>query len=261
MKLTLYQIDAFASELFSGNPAAVCVLDAWLDDTLMQQIAMENNLSETAFVVKKDNLYQIRWFTPMFEVNLCGHATLASAFVIFTYYEKQATIIDFYSPKSGALSVAKNNDLFTLNFPADFVDSMSPSKELLEAMGTVPMESYKGKDDCMLVYKNQKQIEALSPDFGKLSRCGWRGVIATAPGNSVDFVSRFFAPNCGVDEDPVTGSAHTKLIPYWSNKLGTKQLFARQLSKRGGYLECQDLGKRVAISGKAVPYLKGEIFL
>ena len=261
MKITLYQIDAFAEELFSGNPAAVCVLDSWLDDSLMQQIAMENNLSETAFVVKDKKSYQIRWFTPMFEVNLCGHATLASAYVLFTYFEKNTSKIDFYSHKSGALSVIKNGELLTLNFPADTIKPITPSQQMIEAMGIVPLESYEGKEDFLLIFDSQDQIVALSPDFRKLSKCGRRGVIVSAQGNTVDFVSRFFAPNCGVDEDPVTGSAHTTLIPYWSKKLGLKQMKAHQLSKRGGYLECQNLGKRVAISGNAVQYLKGEITL
>lgn len=261
MKLTLYQIDAFANELFSGNPAAVCVLESWLDDATMQNIAMENNLSETAFVVKNANTYQIRWFTPKFEVNLCGHATLATAYVLFSYFEKNITEILFHSPRSGALSVTKNGALLTLDFPTDIINHITPSKQIIEALGSVPKESYEGKDDFMMVFDSQDQIETLSPDFAKLSKCGRRGVIVTAPGQTVDFVSRFFAPQCGIDEDPVTGSAHTTLIPYWAKKLTKNKLSAQQLSQRGGHLLCEFRGDRVKISGKAVQYMKGEISL
>lgn len=261
MKIKMYQIDAFASNLFSGNPAAVCILDSWLDDTVMQNIAMENNLSETAFAVKDNDQYLIRWFTPIFEVNLCGHATLATAYVLFSYFEKNSTKINFHSSRSGPLSVTKNNELLTLDFPKDTIIPITPSKEMIVALGAVPSKGFEGRDDFMMVYDSQDQIESISPDFSKLSRLGRRGVIVTAPGNTVDFVSRFFAPQCGVDEDPVTGSAHTTLVPYWAKQLDKKTLSAQQLSKRGGQLQCELHDDRVKICGKAVQYMVGEISL
>lgn len=261
MKIKIYQIDAFANKLFSGNPAAVCILDSWLDDTVMQNIAMENNLSETAFAVKDNDQYLIRWFTPIFEVNLCGHATLATAYVLFSYFEKNSTKINFHSSRSGPLSVTKNNELLTLDFPKDIIIPIKPSKEMIEALGAIPSKGFEGRDDFMMVYDSQDQIESISPDFSKLSRLGRRGVIVTAPGNTVDFVSRFFAPQCGVDEDPVTGSAHTTLVPYWAKQLDKKTLSAQQLSKRGGQLQCELHDDRVKICGKAVQYMVGEISL
>lgn len=262
MKQTIYQVDAFASEVFTGNPAAVCILDSWLPDTLMQQIAMENNLSETAFVVKKGKRYEIRWFTPGVEVDLCGHATLASAFILFSDLESSSKKIDFHSPRSGALSVKRESDgQLTLNFPADTMSLVDPIPQLNQAMGLEAIGTLKGKTDIMLIYGNQEAIESLNPNFFLLKDLDVRGVIATAPGREVDFVSRFFAPQSGVDEDPVTGSAHTSLTPYWSGALGKKRLTARQLSKRGGDLTCRLRGDRVLITGKGVLYMKGEIFL
>jgi len=260
MKLKLYQIDAFAEKLFEGNPAAVCVLEQWLDDSLMQQLAMENNLAETAFVVKEGSQYVIRWFTPELEVALCGHATLASAYVLFRYFEPEAEQLSFFSPRSGILSVAKGKDgLLTLDFPADPILEVPPIDALNKALGKQPLKSYKGKTDYLLVYENQADIEAMRPDFFLLDKVDARGIIVTAPGEKVDFVSRFFAPQSGISEDPVTGSAHTTLTPYWSEVLGKKKLFARQLSRRGGRLSCEYLGQRVKISGMAVQYLTGEI--
>jgi len=260
MKQKIYQVDAFASALFKGNPAAVCIMESWPPDGLMQDIAMENNLSETAFVVKNEGRYDIRWFTPGIEVDLCGHATLASAFVIFSFLEPNADKIEFFSHRSGPLSVLRQSDgNLSLNFPADTIAQVDPLPELDLAMGITPQKTYKGKTDIMLIYRSQTEIEALQPNFFLMKSLPVRGVIATAPGQDVDFVSRFFAPQSGVDEDPVTGSAHTTLTPYWSAELDKELLFARQLSKRGGDLMCRMMGDRVEITGKAKLYLEGEI--
>jgi PhzF family phenazine biosynthesis protein len=260
MKIRLYQIDAFAERLFEGNPAAVCVLEEWPEERVMQQIAMENNLAETAYVVKNGAQYEIRWFTPELEVALCGHATLASAYVLFRYFEKEAKELSFYSHRSGPLAVAKGADgLLTLDFPSDPGSEAVADEALIEALGKAPIRSFRGKTDYLLLYERQADIEALQPDFFLLNKVDARGVIVSAPGEEVDFVSRFFAPQSGINEDPVTGSAHTTLTPYWSEKLGKKTLSARQLSKRGGKLSCEYLGNRVKISGRAVQYLVGEV--
>ncbi len=228
-------------------------------ELLMQNIAMENNLAETAFVVPQGNRYEIRWFTPAVEVDLCGHATLASAYVLFHYTRHQGDEIEFHSPRSGRLTVTREDDFLTLNFPAD---QMRPIDDLTLFDGCfdiVPVAAYRGKTDFMLVFSQEKQIRELMPDFQVIKKLEARGVIVTAPGEQADFVSRFFAPQCGIDEDPVTGSAHTTLTPYWSSKLGKKSLSAIQLSKRTGALQCEMLGDRVEISGKARLYLIGEI--
>ena len=262
MKLTLYQIDAFTDQVFGGNPAAVCILDKWLDSALMQKIAQENNLAETAFVVQNNAQFEIRWFTPETEVALCGHATLASAYAIFNYYGYTENTIRFYSNKSGPLFVEKgDNGFITLDFPADD-NAMIRSHDTIEkALGWSPVKTIKGKTDYLLIYNSQAEIEALEPNFHLLDKCDCRGVIVSAPGDDVDFVSRFFAPQCGIPEDPVTGSAHTTMAPYWSKVLGKTKMTAKQLSKRGGKLWVEYLGERVKISGKAVSYLKGEIEL
>ena len=260
MKQKLYQVDAFADKVFEGNPAAVCVLESWAEDSWMQQIAMENNLAETAFLVPSGSTYEIRWFTPELEVDLCGHATLASAYVLFNHEGVSSNVIDFHSPRSGALSVSKGeNDYLILDFPADTIEQVGSYSKLIEAVGKTPLETLKGKTDYMLVYSNQGEIESIEPDLSKLNKIDARGVIVTAPGRDVDFVSRFFAPQSGISEDPVTGSAHTSLTPYWSNKLGKTKLSARQISSRGGSLLCEHKGDRVKIGGKAVLYLIGEI--
>jgi len=260
MKQKIYQIDAFASGPFKGNPAAVCVMESWLPDEIMQSIAEENNLAETAFTVFENGKYTLRWFTPETEVDLCGHATLATAYVIFNYYEHKENTIWFYSPRSSELLVTNEGDGFiSLNFPTDEIEKVPAESPINEAIGYIPLETYKGKTDYMLVYGSQQEIENLNPNFFLLDDVDCRGVIATAPGDEVDFVSRFFAPKCGIPEDPVTGSAHTTMTPYWSKKLGRTGLTAKQLSKRSGDLLCEDLGERVKISGKAVPYLVGEI--
>jgi len=262
MKQKVFQIDAFTDKVFSGNPAAVCILDHWLDEWLMQRIAMENNLAETAFVVRDGTRYQIRWFTPETEVDLCGHATLASAYVLFQYFDINSDTIEFYSPGSGKLSVEKGPDGYlTMDFPRDETIEIEGSREMVDAIGAVPVQSIKGKTDYLLIYSTQAEIEAMTPNFHLLNHIDCRGVIVSAPGDEVDFVSRFFAPQSGIPEDPVTGSAHTTLTPYWAKTLGKTKLTARQLSARGGDLLCEDMGKRIKISGKAVPYLIGEIDL
>lgn len=260
MKQKIYQIDAFTKELFGGNPAAVCILESWLDTNLMQKIAAENNLAETAYAVQKDDHYELRWFTPEIEVDLCGHATLATAFVLYNYYDHKENTLRFISPRSGELIVEKNEKgTLTMDFPTDELKKVSEQTLITEAIGKKPLVTYKGKTDYMLIYETQTEIEAMTPNFHLLNELDCRGVIVTAKGNTVDFVSRFFAPQCGIPEDPVTGSAHTTLTPYWSKKLNKKSLSAKQLSKRGGNIQCEYLGDRVKISGNAVCYLIGEI--
>ena len=261
MKQNIYQVDAFTDRVFGGNPAAVCPLKSWLSDTLLQQIAMENNLAETAFYVREDNHYQIRWFTPTIEVDLCGHATLAAAFVLFHLDGHTGDRIQFQSPMSGALSVTRDGDWLTLDFPADRVEEVPLTEALIRGLSIKPVLAYKGRTDYLLVYDSEEAVKNVIPNFDPISKLDARGIIITAPGTSVDFVSRFFAPQSGVDEDPVTGSAHTTLIPYWSQRLNKSSLIARQLSKRGGYLKCEEQGERVAISGQARLYMIGDLNL
>ena len=257
--LIIYKVDAFANGPFTGNPAGVVPLkDEWLSDSLMQNIAMENNLAETAFVLSKNNILYIRWFTPSVEVELCGHATLASAHVLFSHEGFQGSEICFKS-LSGDLFVRRSGDLLTLDFPTDKITRVPVNDEMVNCFGLLPVEAWKGKTDLMLVFEKEVQIAELKPSFDAIMKCNGRGVIATAPGLKVDFVSRFFAPQAGVPEDPVTGSAHTTLTPYWSDKLNKKHLIAMQLSPRKGWLSCTNLGERTEISGLAVTYLKGEI--
>lgn len=258
--MQIYQVDAFAGKVFSGNPAAVCPLNEWLPDELMQLIAMENNLAETAFITKEGNDYRIRWFTPTVEVDLCGHATLAAAHVLFNHLGYTNQQINFAS-RSGVLTVTRDNGLVTLNFPTDLIAQVEITESLIQGLNIQPREAYKGKTDYMFVYNNEQEIKYLAPDFRSLANVQARGIIVTAKGDEVDFVSRFFAPQSGIDEDPVTGSAHTSLIPYWSNALGKTTLQAIQLSKRKGYLTCKYLNERIEISGQAKTYLTGEIFI
>jgi PhzF family phenazine biosynthesis protein len=260
MKLTIYQVDAFTKEVFKGNPAAICPLESWIDAELMQKIALENNLAETAFFVRKDDVYEIRWFTPTFEIDLCGHATLASAFVIFEILKLEESVINFHSHKSGKLSVEKNGDVLTLDFPSRPVSPVEAPKNLIEAIGKPPKEIFKSRD-YFLVYENEQEILDINPNFSKLIEVDTLGVIVTARGDSADFVSRFFAPEVGVFEDWVTGSSHCNLIPFWAERLGKTELFARQISQRGGELFCELKGDRVKIGGNAVLYLKGEIYV
>lgn len=259
MKLKIYQVDAFASKVFKGNPAAVCFLDEWPGDDLMQNIAAENNLSETAFAVRMDQGYEIRWFTPRLEVELCGHATLAAAHVLFHHHGIPPGIVEFYSRHSGKLTVEGSGGRLTLDFPADRMEEMKVPEITRASLRKTPLKAFRGRSDFMFIFASQTDIEEMDPDFGKLILLECRGVIATALGHDVDFVSRFFAPRAGINEDPVTGSSHTSLTPYWAGVLGKKKLMARQLSERGGELVCEDLGERVKISGKAVTYLVGEI--
>lgn len=261
MNLKIYQVDAFASKVFSGNPAAVVPLSAWLEDEQLQQIAMENNLSETAFYVKEGNRFTLRWFTPSVEVDLCGHATLAAAHVLFEHEDFQGDEIEFISPRSGQLKVKKKNDVLQLNFPADELHEVFLAESLHMGFQPKPLAAFKGKTDYVLLFDNESQIQNLKFDIPSIAKVKARGIIVTAPGNEVDFVSRFFGPQVGVDEDPVTGSAHTTLTPFWSEKLGKKTLTAVQLSPRRGDLTCEIAGNRVLISGKAVTYMIGEIFI
>lgn len=260
MILPLFQADAFASTLFKGNPAAVVPLKEWLADQQMQQIAAENNLSETAFFIPEGGGFHIRWYTPKAEVSLCGHATLATAHVLFNELHYEGELISF-SSKSGILNVKKDNDKLQLDFPADSIQETSADPLFTAALGYQAKAVYKGRTDYLLLFDSEEIIRAIKPDFKLLGESNARGVIATAQGNSVDFVSRFFAPNVGVNEDPVTGSAHTSLIPFWAERLHKKQMKALQLSERGGELWCTLSGNRVFIAGKAVTYLRGQIEL
>lgn len=261
MKLLIYQVDAFAKQVFQGNPAAVCPLTQWLNDELLLKIAGENNLSETAFYVLNKDVIEIRWFTPNTEVDLCGHATLAAAFVLHTQENYKGNIIPFYSAKSGHLPVTINNDSFTLNFPLDQITEIELSENLLNATNKKPILAYKGKSDVLLVFEQQDEIEKLQPNLSTIKKLDARGLIVTAKGTHYDFVSRFFAPQVGVDEDPVTGSAHTTLTAYWSKQLNKQELVAEQISSRKGILNCKLLNERVEITGNAILYLKGEIYL
>jgi PhzF family phenazine biosynthesis protein len=266
MKLEIFQVDAFTSKPFGGNPAAVVPLDAWLPDETMHNIAQENNLSETAFFVRNGNVYEIRWFTPTFEIDLCGHATLATAFVIFDVLKLETNTIKFHSHKSGALSVEKNGDVLTLDFPTRPVSPVDAPAGLFEAIGGPPNEIFKARD-YFLVFETEQEVLDLKPNFSALHeiaallKIDAHGFIVTAPGETSDFVSRFFAPEVGVFEDPVTGSSHCNLIPFWAERLGKNELFARQVSARGGELYCELAGDRVKIGGNAVLYLKGEIHI
>lgn len=261
MKQKIYQVDAFADKVFSGNPAAVCPLDQWLGDDTLRKIAMENNLAETAFYVKQGNQFEIRWFTPTVEVDLCGHATLAAAFVLFNHENHNEDIIHFYSPRSGELTVTRNAPFLTLNFPADKFEQVELSKDISDCFDIKPQSAFKGKTDYLVVFDNEDAIRELTPAFDAISKLNARGVIITAKGDTVDFVSRFFAPQSGINEDPVTGSAHTTLTPYWAKQLGKTELTAMQLSERKGYLQCSYLGDRVEISGAGKLYLIGEIYV
>lgn len=256
MELPLYQIDAFADAVFGGNPAAVCPLETWLEDDRMQAIAAENNLSETAFLVREGEAWRIRWFTPRVEVPLCGHATLASAFVVLHHLEPGAQRVRFESA-SGPLAVEREGERLVLDFPARPARPAEAPNGLLEGLGVEPEEVLEGPS-WMAVLGDEAAVRALAPDFARLERLG-KAVIATAPGEGCDFVSRFFAPQAGIPEDPVTGSAHTTLVPYWAGRLGKRRLAARQVSARGGELACEEAGARVRIGGRAVLYLEGRI--
>jgi predicted PhzF superfamily epimerase YddE/YHI9 len=259
MRLPIYQIDAFTDRLFGGNPAAVCPLQTWLPDATMQSIAAENNLAETAFFVPDAADFALRWFTPTVEVDLCGHATLAAAHVVFEYLQPQRESVRFQTLKAGTLSVSRRDGMLVMDFPARPPAPCQPPAGLLAALGGTPREVWKARDH-LVVYDSAAEIAALTPDLGALAAVDCWAAIVTAPGDDdTDFVSRFFAPAQGVPEDPVTGSAHTTLVPYWAKRLGKTALTARQLSRRGGLLHCALRGERVDIAGKAVTYLTGQI--
>ncbi|MCP4442675.1 MAG: PhzF family phenazine biosynthesis protein [Aureispira sp.] len=261
--MKIYQVDAFTSQLFGGNPAAVCPLEKWLPSTTMQAIAAENNLSETAFVVRNGYLFDIRWFTPTVEVDLCGHATLASAHVLFEHEGWHSEEIIF-SSKSGRLLVRKDREGgYIMNFPTDELELLENTPEgLNESLGIEIETCYRGNSDYMVVLENQEAVEAVQPNFEKLGALDEvRGVIVTAVGDSVDFVSRGFYPQCGVNEDPATGSAHTTLTKYWTERLEKKELIAQQLSNRLGEFECTYLGDRTEIKGQAQTYMIGKLML
>jgi PhzF family phenazine biosynthesis protein len=259
MKIPLYHVDAFTSEVFSGNPAAVCLLDCWLDDQILQAMAAENNLSETAFLVRNAIGFDIRWFTPLTEVALCGHATLASAFVLFNCRKWPEESIRFQTRWSGELEVTRRKNLLEMDFPARVPHAISPPAGLKEALGVNPKETLSSLEDLLVLLDSEKAVGAVRPDFPALARIACRGIIITASGDQCDFVSRFFAPRIGVPEDPVTGSSHCVLAPYWAGVLGKNDLHAFQLSKRGGELFCTNAGNRVKISGRAALYLEGTI--
>ena len=257
MKLPIFQIDAFADQQFQGNPAAVVILAKWLPDETMQAIAQENNLAETAFVVQTEKSNELRWFTPEVEIDLCGHATLASAYVLFNHGYVNGQTVSF-TYQGGKLNVSREGDLLTLDFPSRPPEPIDSIPGLEKTLGNKPDQVLAARD-LLVIFEKQSDIVSLQPDFMAIKEWDYHAVIVSAPGEDCDFVSRFFAPRAGIPEDPVTGSSHCTLIPYWSNRLDKKELHARQLSKRGGELFCKHLGERVSIAGRAVEYLKGEI--
>jgi len=258
MRIPIYQVDAFTRRLFGGNPAAVCPLESWLSEELLQAIAAENNLSETAFLVREGERYRLRWFTPELEVELCGHATLAAAFVVFHRLEPDADRVVF-DTLSGELTVTREGNLLAMDLPARPPQPCEPPAGLLEALGGEPIEVLKA-DYFLVTYENEQAVGRLEPDFRALAALK-TPVIVAAPGEEADFVSRFFAPAFGIHEDPVTGSAHCTLIPFYAQRLGKSRLLARQLSRRGGELVCEHRGDRVTVAGEAVLYLEGTIRL
>lgn len=259
MELTLYQVDAFADKPFTGNPAAICPLENWLPDEVMQAIAMENNLSETAFFVPVETGYHIRWFTPVSEVKLCGHATLASAFVLFEelHYSKDVIVFDSLS---GALRVTRNADKFEMDFPAQPPELCETPQLIVDAFGARPMQCLKA-EDYIVVFEIEKDILMAEPDMEALKALDLRGVAITARSTDYDFVSRFFAPKHNINEDPVTGSSYTQLAPYWARELNKTTLSAKQLSRRGGEVKCHVGDERVAISGGAIKFMQGKIWI
>jgi len=266
MRLTIYQVDAFASKVFEGNPAAVIPLESWIDAELMQQVAMENNLSETAFIVKKDpgikgaeDAYHIRWFTPEYEIDLCGHATLAAAYVIKNFLEPHIGAITFTTEKAGALKALAKDGVYTLDFPERMPEPVAAPEKLFEALGISTAVDVLRSRDYFVVLPNEEAVRNIEPDYSIMRGLDTIGVIVTAKGHAADVVSRCFYPGLGIQEDPVTGSAHCNIVPYWSEKLGKKNLHCRQLSPRGGSLQCSLEGDRVFMSGTCVLYLEGTI--
>ncbi len=259
MKLPIYQIDAFTNQLFAGNPAAVVILEDWLLDDVLLAIAAENNLSETAFVIPRAGTSPLRWFTPVVEVDLCGHATLAAAHVLLRYYFPSATTVTF-ATRGGNLTVSRDRGLLSMDFPARPGAPIPVTEPLVSALGAKPRECLLSRD-LLTVFESEAEIRTLRPDFTKIVSLDAFAVIVSAPGASVDFVSRFFAPGAGVPENPVTSSAHCTLVPYWSARLRKSELIAKQLSPRGGDLRCEMRGERVIIAGDTVEYLHGEIWV
>ena len=260
MKIPIYQIDAFTQTPFSGNPAAVCPLNTWLDDTTLQNIAAENNLSETAFIVLRDDGYDLRWFTPTVEVDLCGHATLASAYVVLNHLQPDLDSVSFET-QSGKLVVTRDGERLSMDFPARAPLPTPVSAALSDALGQAPSGVHQSRD-ILAVYDDETTVRSLSPDqAGLLALDDGLGVIVTARGDEVDFVSRFFVPKAGIAEDPVTGSAHCTLVPFWAERLGRSKLVAHQVSPRGGELHCEHLGDRVIMSGQCTLFLTGSIHL
>jgi PhzF family phenazine biosynthesis protein len=260
MNIPIYQVDAFILGPFSGNPAAVCPLDAWLDDDTMQNIAAENNLAETAFIVARDDGYALRWFTPAIEVDLCGHATLAAGYVVLNHLQPDLDSVSFET-MSGQLIVARSGDRLSMDLPARAPAPATVTQALSDALGRAPSEVHQSRD-VLAVYDDEASIRRLSPDQAKLLALDeGLGVIVTAKGDAVDFVSRFFAPKAGIAEDPVTGSAHCTLVPFWADRLGRSQLVAHQVSSRGGELHCEHRGDRVIMSGQCALFLTGSIHM
>lgn len=257
MNLPIFQVDAFTDHVFGGNPAAVVLLDSWLRDDLLQSIAAENNLAETAFVNLNDPVRTLRWFTPTLEIDLCGHATLAAAHVLYRHGSYPHDEIRFLT-MSGELTVNRNGDWLTLDFPSRPPVEGRVTQEIIDALGATPQKVLQSRDT-LAVFATEQEVKELKPDFGKVAKLESFAIIASAPGDGVDFVSRFFAPRAGVPEDPVTGSAHCTLVPYWAEQLGKTELVARQISSRGGFLRCALVGDRVLMSGQAVDYLQGTI--
>jgi PhzF family phenazine biosynthesis protein len=264
MRIPLFQVDAFTEQPFAGNPAAVCPLDLWLDDQMLRKVAAENNLSATAFFVPGAGHYELRWFTPHCEVRLCGHATLAAAYVVLNILQAGLETVRFETRFSGALTVCRNEDLFSMDFPAMFAKTCAkPPDILVHALGpsSPPSEVLEVNDTYVAVYKTESAIRNIRPNFARLEQLHPFAVAVTAPGEEVDFVSRYFAPSYGVPEDPVTGSAHCAMTPYWTRRLGTTQLHARQVSDRGGELWCEMAGERVVLQGAGVLTLQGTLLL
>ena len=253
--ILFFEVHSFTKNIFHGNPAGICPLDRWIDDDSMQRIASENNLSETAFFVPKEDHYELRWFTPTVEVDLCGHATLATAYVLFDHLGQEGDTIVFHT-RSGELTVWKDNDFLIMDFPSLPPESTDIPEHMIAGL-RCEIENISKARDYLIVLVSEEEVRKLQPDFSELDKIDCEGIIVTAPGDEVDFVSRFFAPRMGIAEDPVTGSAHSTLTPYWAERLGKKRLTARQVSERGGDLWCKLMGDRVQIAGHAVLYVKG----
>lgn len=259
MIIPVYHIDAFADKEFQGNPAAVCILQSWLPDRVMQLIAQEHNLAETAFCVPNGRIWQLRWFTPEQEIDLCGHATLATAYVLFEQYGISGNAITFHT-QSGELVVLRQGKFYSMSLPVRRGMSCEIPKDVADALGMKPVQALRARD-LVLVFQTQREIEQMVPDFSRLAQSEEFGIVVTAPGTETDFVSRYFAPGCSLPEDPVTGSAHCTLVPYWAQRLGKTKLTARQLSKRGGSLWCRLEQESVFVSGKAILFSRGDIHL